>query len=58
MKDQDTKTNALCYCKDHIPLQRLGTKEEAKIVTAGKHLKKMHGQKEELWSVFGEWYWI
>ena len=58
MKDQDTKTNALCYCKDHLPVQRSAPKEESKIMTPGKQLKTMHGEREQPWSMFGEWYWI
>ncbi|MES2761749.1 MAG: hypothetical protein V4677_06060 [Bacteroidota bacterium] len=58
MKDQDNKINALCYCKDHLPVQRSVVKEENKTIIPGKQLKKQHGEREEPWSVFGEWYWI
>jgi hypothetical protein len=58
MKDQDNETNVICYCKDHLPLQRLGSEEDTQIVNAGKQLKKADGEKDKLWSVFGELYWI
>jgi hypothetical protein len=58
MKDQDNKTNVLCYCKEQLLVQRTALTDDTKTSASGKQLKKIHGDREQPWSVFGEWYWI
>ncbi len=58
MKDNDNTTNALCYCKDSVPLKRLSLKEESKETIRDTVTKTMTIDKSKPWSVFGEWYWI
>ena len=59
MKENDTMTNALCYCKDRTALKRLSPKEENKepVRDAITH-NNLNLDKSKPWSVFGEWYWI
>jgi hypothetical protein len=58
MKDKDNNTNALCYCKDSLPLKRLSSKEESKGTVKDTLTNGMNHDKSKPWSVFGEWYWI
>ena len=58
MKDQDNKTNALCYCKDSSRAKRLSTTRDAKETIKDSVMNPLTMDRTKPWSVFGEWYWI
>jgi hypothetical protein len=58
MKDQDTKTNALCYCKDSTPIKRVSGTTKAREAIKDNVMNPLNTDRTKPWSVFGEWYWI
>ncbi|MBI3520226.1 MAG: hypothetical protein HY062_12845 [Bacteroidetes bacterium] len=60
MKDQDTKTNTVCYCKESIRPSR----EHSEVKDAGKETSdrdrqnKLDNGTKQPWSVFEGLYWI
>ena len=59
MKDQDNKTNAICYCKSNTAVDNYIPKAESKSTSIRHNQNKIDaGAKQQPWSMFGEWYWI
>lgn len=58
MKNQDTTTSALCYCRDATNLKTSAPKAEQTKPSTRNTIRNLNTEREEPWSVFGEWYWI
>ncbi len=58
MKDQDHKTNSVCFCKGNNTLEVTPKKDVDKVVFTSDDKDKIDNVAQKPWSMFEGWYWL